>query len=115
MSPRPQTRVLALSRFRRKPKSRNALSGGGGGGNLAMMTMELAGQDAADIVEFRARHVARTGQRQGVVALDAAGAGRHHDDAACEEDRLLDRVRHEHDSKFRALPDLQQLVLQALA
>ncbi len=43
------------------------------------------------------------------------GPGRHHDDAVGEEDRFLDRVRDEDHGQPGALPDVEKLVLQALA
>src|SRR5947209_2006481 len=62
------------------------------GGFLAMMAVQFRAQHAADGVEFRAGDVARAGEVEGIVALDAAGARCHHHDTVGEEDRLLDRV-----------------------
>ena len=47
--------------------------------------------------------------------LDATGARRHDDHAVGEQDRLLDGMGHEHHRQPGALPQLQQLLLQALA
>ena len=49
------------------------------------------------------------------LAVDAAGAGRHHHHAVGQEDRLLDRMGDEQHGQAGALPDVEQLVLQALA
>ena len=79
------------------------------------MADEKLRQLAADGVEIRRGHVARARQRDAHLGLDAARPRRHHHHAVGQENRLLDRMRDEQHGQLRALPQVQQLVLQALA
>src|SRR5262245_39942148 len=64
-------------------------------------------------VEQQRGAVARPRQRDRDDLLDAAGGARHHRDAVGEVYGLLDAVGHEQHGLAIALPDVEQVVLQA--
>src|SRR5438067_1673409 len=99
-------RSAARSARTRAPSTEARLSGMFG--NFQRLGADFLDQPFLELDEFRrGLDLVGTRMRQvyGDLGLDTAGACAHDDDAAAEEDRLLDVVRHEQHGLLVALPD----------
>lgn len=82
---------------------------------LRVVAVQPRPEHAPHIVELRARDIAPPRQFYAVFAGDAPRSRLHEDHAAGQEDGFFNRVGDEQHGQSGALPDVQQLVLQAFA